>query len=65
MTKPDKTRRSADNARWPDRTRTERTRRRVDALNKIAIDAGFDSWRKLETAVINGEAQVVKISPKS
>jgi hypothetical protein len=56
-----KPRRSADNARWPDRTRTARIAKRVAALNAIAQAAGFDTWRLLETAVLNGKARIVKI----
>ena len=40
---------------WQDATRAERQRRRQAALNDLARAAGFDSWRKLETAAINGD----------
>ena len=45
--------------RWPDRTQTQRTARRREKLNVIARTRGFDTWAKLETAVLNGAILVV------
>lgn len=59
--KPPGTRKSSDNARWPDRTRTERSARRVEALNAKAKEWGFDSWRKFETALLRGEFGVMLV----
>lgn len=56
--KPHKPRKSSDNARWPDRTRTQRSARRVEALNTLAAGWGFDSWRKFETALLKGAIKV-------
>lgn len=44
-----------------DYTRTQRSARRVAGLNAIAVAAGFDSWRKLETAALNGAIKITKI----
>lgn len=40
--------------RWRDGTRNERQRRRQAALDEAAQAAGFETWSRLETAVING-----------
>lgn len=45
-----------------DKTRTERSQRRRARLNEIAKQFGFESWIKLETAVLNGQAKVVKVT---
>ena len=37
-----------------DRTQTRRQARRRQRLDEIAQAQGFDTWGKLETAVING-----------
>jgi hypothetical protein len=37
-----------------DRTQTRRQARRRQRLDEIAQAHGFDTWGKLETAVING-----------
>lgn len=42
------------NPAWRDNTRAARQRKRQAVLNQAAIDAGFESWSQLETAVING-----------
>lgn len=49
------------NPAWPDSAaaRTERSRKRVARLNEIAQELGYDSWRKLETAVLAGELVVI------
>lgn len=44
------------NPAWADNTRAERSRKRLSRLNEIARAAGFDTWRKLETAALNGVA---------
>ena len=48
--------------RWPDRTQTQRTARRREKLNVIARIHGFDTWAKLETAVLNGAGLAVFIA---
>lgn len=47
------------NRAWADNTRAERQARRRAALDKIARAAGYETWRKLETAVMNGRVRVV------
>ncbi len=42
------------NPAWRDGTRNERQRRRQAALDEAAQAAGFETWSRLETAVING-----------
>lgn len=37
-----------------DRTQARRQARRRQRLNEVAQAQGFDTWAKLETAVING-----------
>ena len=39
-----------------DRTQTRRQTRRRQRLNEVAQAHGFDTWSKLETAVINGSS---------
>ena len=39
-----------------DRTQTRRQARRRQRLDEIAQAQGFDTWGKLETAVLNGSA---------
>lgn len=51
--------------RWPDRTQTQRTARRRERLNVIARTHGFDTWAKLETAVLNGAGLAVFIAPEA
>lgn len=48
------------NPHWKDNTRNQRQQRRRDALNTIALAAGFSSWPALETAAINGKAITIK-----
>jgi hypothetical protein len=47
------------NRAWADNTRAERQARRRAALDEIARAVGYDTWRKLETAVMNGRVRVV------
>jgi hypothetical protein len=47
------------NPAWADNTRAERQARRRAALDEIARAAGYETWRKLETAVMNGRVRVV------
>jgi len=47
------------NPAWADNTRAERQARRRAALDEIARTAGYETWRKLETAVMNGRVRVV------
>ena len=49
------------NPAWADNTRAERQARRRAALDEIARAVGYDTWRKLETAAINGEVKVVPV----
>ena len=51
------------NPAWADNTRAERSKRRREALDAIARSVGYDTWRKLETAVLNGLARVVPEPP--
>lgn len=44
-----------------DRTSAKRQSRRLAALDSAARWLGFDSWRKLETAVINGRVKLVAV----
>lgn len=62
MTEPTrKPRKSADNVRWPDRTRTERQTRRRDKLHAKAVELGYGTWYKVETAIIEGAIKLVKV----
>lgn len=45
-----------------DKTNAERSKRRRERLDEIAHQHGFESWRRLETAVLNGQAKVVKVT---
>ena len=47
------------NPAWADNTSTERSRKRREALDAIAQAVGYETWRKLETAILNGLARVV------
>ena len=47
------------NPAWKDATSTERSRKRREALDAIAQAVGYETWRKLETAILNGLARVV------
>ncbi len=49
------------NPAWADNTRAERQARRRAALDEIARTAGYETWRKLETAVMNGRVRVVPV----
>lgn len=53
------TQRKRSAQRWPDRTVKERQAKRTTALNAAAQSAGFASWGKIETAVINGATVTV------
>lgn len=48
-----------------DYTRTQRSARRVAALNAIAQSVGFNTWRLLETAALNGAIKITKIDESS
>ena len=50
------------NRAWADNTRAERQARRRAALDEIARAVGYDTWRKLETACINGKLSIVAVS---
>jgi hypothetical protein len=39
-----------------DRTQARRQARRRQRLNEVAQAHGFDTWGKLETAILNGSA---------
>ena len=41
-----------------DYTSKTRQQRRRASLNRIANDLGFDTWGKLETALINGAVRI-------
>ena len=60
MTKPRK-----HNPEWKDsrEARAARQAKRLSRLNVIAQAAGFNTWRKLETAVLNGKAAIVPEPP--
>ena len=49
------------NPAWADsrEARAARQAKRLSRLNAIAQAAGYDTWRKLETAILNGLARVV------
>ena len=49
------------NPAWRDTTRAARQAQRQQTLNAAAQAAGFDTWRKLETAVKNGAG--IQIAP--
>lgn len=58
MTMPRKPRKW--NPAWKDNTRRKRTQIRRQQLDQIAQRLGFDSWRRLETAVLHGEVKIAK-----
>lgn len=43
-----------------DKTSRERQARRRSLLDRIARAAGFSSWTKLETEILNGRARISK-----
>jgi hypothetical protein len=48
--------------------RRNRQRKRQEQLNKVAQDIGYETWHKLETAVIHGkivltEAHILNLQP--
>ena len=49
------------NPAWRDNTRNERQRRRQAALDAAAQAAGYATWAKLETAVVNGATVIVTV----
>jgi len=51
------------NPAWRDTTRAARQAQRQQTLNAAAQAAGYETWRKLETAVKNGAA--IQIAPAS
>lgn len=60
MTKPRK-----HNPAWPDsrEARAMRQRRRAERLNELAQAVGYETWRKLETAALNGDVVIAKAEP--
>lgn len=48
---------------WADNTNQQRAAERRHRLDEIAHLAGFDSWRKLETATLKGEVEIVAKNP--
>jgi hypothetical protein len=50
------------NPSWKDNTRTERQTNRRAKLNQIAKSAGYESWSKYETEVINERVKIVQNS---
>lgn len=53
------------NPAWRDGTRNERQRRRQAILDDAAQAAGFETWRKLETAVVNGASIRIDAPPEA
>jgi len=47
------------NPAWKDNTRNQRQKIRRDKLNEIAKQAGYESWGKFETAVINDLTKIM------
>lgn len=47
------------NPAWKDATRAARQRKRQAALDAAAQTAGYATWAKLETAVVNGATVIV------
>ena len=49
------------NPAWADSREARATRqaKRLARLNELARRAGYETWRKLETAVMNGRVRVV------
>jgi hypothetical protein len=50
------------NPAWRDATRAERQRRRQAALDAAAQAVGYETWRKFETAVVNGVAIAITLT---
>jgi hypothetical protein len=46
------------NPAWADNTAYRRATERRKRLDEIAKAAGFDTWRKLETAALKNEVQI-------
>lgn len=46
-----------------DRTSAKRQSRRQAALDAIAQQAGYATWRKLETAALRGEVVIARPQP--
>lgn len=53
------------NPAWRDQTSAARQAARLAKLDQAAQAAGFASWRKLETAVVNGAVVTVTQPPRS
>lgn len=51
------------NPAWADNTNRHRTTERRQRLDEVAHMAGFESWRKLETAVLKGDVEIVTKNP--
>lgn len=59
MTTDTTTPRRRHNPAWRDNTNKQRATERRHALDQIAQGAGYPTWRRLETAIVNGTAQIV------
>lgn len=51
------------NPAWRDQTSAARQAARLAKLDQAAQSAGFASWRKLETAVVNGASIAITQPP--
>lgn len=49
---------------WSKGETKKRQQKRRDTLKEVAQGLGFDSWYKLETAVINGEVVLSRKKPE-
>lgn len=47
------------------KTSADKQRTRRQQLNEAAAEVGYNSWSKLETAVINGKASIVMEEPNT
>lgn len=56
------TKKRTHNPNWPDtpEARRERQAKRRARLTEIAQAIGYDTWYKLETGILHGEATVTK-----
>lgn len=53
------------NPAWHDgrEARAMRQRKRAARLDELAQAVGYETWRKLETAALNGDVTIVKVPP--
>ncbi len=51
------------NPAWKDSTIKERSALRRQRLDEVAQLTGYESWRKLETAVLAGDVRVEQVNP--